>query len=364
MALVFDEFLNSPQTHVLIIGVSEYMYLKDGKKVKLQEFDFVADLKQLTSTSASAKLFTEEVLNLHQNSSWCVPLGTVDLLEGEFATRNHIEDRYHEWRERCEANKDNVAVFYFAGHGFYCRGNQYLLPADFGASANNPWAKAIDFTQTRMAFQSCTAKTQLFFIDACRTIPLEALLSSFNVGSIDVIHELHGACDHELTLISTSVGSSAYGRENEPSFFTKALVNGLTGYAAMNVDDDWVISTSTLSTKMNEWVKMEMDATQLRQVCHAQISDPINIVKLSEAPKAKLLLLCSPNEALPLAKLRCYNASFQEERAPLSDPWSLDLRAGIYNLSAEFSNNEYSSTGSEVAVSPPFLMKTLKCQKN
>ena len=77
------------------------------------------------------------------------PLGSVELLLSwpgmgfanqpvEGADRDAFGAAFDRWYARCDADPDNVALFYFCGHG--CElGDQLLLLEDFGHSPLNPF---------------------------------------------------------------------------------------------------------------------------------------------------------------------------------------------------------------------------------
>lgn len=202
MALIFpDNRGNSPSTHVLIIGVGGYRHLQGGTTPSQEVVDKVGVLGQLTSPPCSVIAFAQHLLSSHADLR--SPLGSIDLLISPTpndsqpfpvginvgpATLNDIQTSYGVWRKRCNRHKDNIAIFYFCGHGLE-KEEQFLLAEDFGANPNNPWLGAFSFTSTRLAFHGCLAETQCFFIDACRNITSAMLKSRPDAQGLETVME-------------------------------------------------------------------------------------------------------------------------------------------------------------------------------
>ena len=180
MGLLFSDNSPGPKMHVLLIGVGGYPFLKGGSSPVEQHFDFAQRIGQLTSPEHSVRELYDTIVSLHQRNAWITPLGSIEILmstadggdsvlEGEtleHATIKNIRKTYREWASRCETDKDNIAFLFYCGHGFEYVGVQHLLAEDFGEDPYNPFLGAFDFTSTRIAFDSCAAQTQLFFIDS------------------------------------------------------------------------------------------------------------------------------------------------------------------------------------------------------
>ena len=86
----------------------------------------------------------------------------------EDATMANIGAAFKRWYGRCHAQKANMALFYFAGHGISMI-SQFLLPADFGnPDEPDDWENCINFSDMQVGMAKCAAQTQMFFVDACR----------------------------------------------------------------------------------------------------------------------------------------------------------------------------------------------------
>ncbi|MEM7711241.1 MAG: caspase family protein [Pseudomonadota bacterium] len=181
MSLFFDSQSNAPRTHALVIGVGGYPFLPGGATPTSGSLEQVGRLNQLTSPPRSALAVAEFLKTKH--AQWLPPVGSVDVLISRApgdsvsipngvkadATIDRIRESYGEWRVRCNSDENNLALFYFCGHGLQ-EDEQYLLAQDFGQDSLNPWLGAFAFESTMLAMHRCRARTQCFFIDACREI--------------------------------------------------------------------------------------------------------------------------------------------------------------------------------------------------
>src|SRR5688572_33370818 len=79
MSLIFDESDSSPQTHVFLIGVGGYPYLKDGELAIAQEGE-LNSLGQLSSPQVSIYKLYQTIVSLHNDQCWVRPLGSVEVV--------------------------------------------------------------------------------------------------------------------------------------------------------------------------------------------------------------------------------------------------------------------------------------------
>lgn len=367
MSLVFDQIQNIPQTHVFIIGIGEYPYLTGG--IEADENSPLRDwgLGQLTSPPQSAKALYEKVLELDDRNSWVKPLGSVELLLSsqdelfpgqsiERATLENIKSSYYKWRERCESSKDNVAFFFFCGHGLEKDGH-YLLAEDFGENLYNPWEGAFDFDNTRSAFQKCLAETQIFLVDACRQMTNDMFLQNITAMPLQNFHYMRGQCRNDLTIKSTVNSEAAYGGLDQPSVFVQILLKALDGQAAIRENGVWSISISSMHTTINKLIESDLQRPSFSG------TDSIAIIQLPAIPLVDLEISCNPDIALTHARLSCrnLNSSYQNAREPAPDPWQINLEAGIYELGATFNDPPFKNTILNISVIPPFTREKLKC---
>lgn len=132
-------------THVLIIGVGSYAFGKGPGASPLG-----GDLIQLSSPPISARAMADWFIDSFENPS--KPLASVSLLVSEEnpdsyqpsrpadatavippqANLANVKDAAGHWVNRLAANKDNLAVFFFCGHGASLGQQAALMLDDFG----------------------------------------------------------------------------------------------------------------------------------------------------------------------------------------------------------------------------------------
>ena len=172
---------NNPGTHIFIVGVGEYPELNNSGNRFYTDFSGQLSAR-LTSAVQSAVHMANWFIAHYSNPA--APLRSVEMLlsptqtyvtpganptshQVDEANIANIEQTFIDWHDRCDARDDNIAVFYFAGHGLYCT-TQLLLAQDFLVNQATPLVAAIDYDQTFHEMARCQAKHQFFFIDACR----------------------------------------------------------------------------------------------------------------------------------------------------------------------------------------------------
>ena len=180
--LFFSTGKPGPGLHALVIGVGAYAHLEGGSGTEIEDPLRYGNLGQLTSPPRSALAFANW-LRESNHDRWKAPLATIELLISPApsdpdpagsslifpdATIDGILAAFDAWTQRCGSDANNVAVFYFCGHGLQSE-EQILLASDFGRYSNH-FRGAFAFDSTREAFLQRLPKTQCFFVDACREV--------------------------------------------------------------------------------------------------------------------------------------------------------------------------------------------------
>ena len=382
MALIFSKNSNGdPQTHAFIIGVGGYPFLLGGVNEQQQVIEHIGLLKQLTSPPKSALAFRDGLLaienhpNIHHNK----PLGSIELLlspspddpepgiPGEVfqaATFNNISAAYNDWKVRCDSHKDNVAIFFFCGHGVE-KMNHFLLAEDFGDNPNNPWQKSINFDRTRSGFHSCKADTQCFFVDACRQITGEMLSSVISGNALDTPNLLTPPCLNDLTIEATTKTKAAHGPKRKPSYFTQALLKALEGVVADNKGrNGWSVTTGDLAVHIQTVMGIVKPGQDHVGRCPSFLKTPVNLIHFDAPPLVELSIACNPEDAMPLADLSCKDLNTLNTQTRTSNgitPWKIEVVSGIHELAAEFQNSEFQPCKKYGNITPLDNFKELKC---
>lgn len=376
MALYFEDSSEGPKTHIFVIAVGAYPYLKGGTSEKVQTIDTATRLGQLTSPAVSAEAFCAMAMELHHSQSWATPLGSIDVLvsnppdgrpvfqdvEVKAATMENIKDTYFEWKERCDSHEDNVALFLFCGHGLG-KGEHYLLAEDFGRRPADPWDGCFAFDTTVMGFATCRAKTQIFLVDSCRQVTSDMAGFNLIIKPLEQAAFATGVCDNRFVQKAAAHNESAYGKKNKESFYISAIIKAFKGNAAEKKNGVWKVSTGTICSKMNDLVDLELLGSQPRQRCDNSIIGETSIVVLKAPPTAALTITCSPSPALTYADLafREVNTGISANRAATDQPWVVNVVAGIYEVHATFPEGNYQSKPETALVSPPFTDHVALC---
>src|SRR5512132_2850689 len=186
MTLVVDRQVDGPQVHMLAIGVGAYRHLPGGAARVNHD---TLGLKQLSGPPRAAAHFVDWVVGRMRHPT--ARLATVELLVSpaqpytppepgsqpvdlELPSMANVAAAFERWYERCDRSADNVAVFWFCGHGVE-RESQFLLLEDFGRSELSLLENAVDIGTTYLGMARCKATAQYFFVDACREIPFQLL---------------------------------------------------------------------------------------------------------------------------------------------------------------------------------------------
>jgi hypothetical protein len=366
MTTIFDDGSKETRTHAFLIGVGGYTAIdKPHPKLPL-------DLRKLEALP-SASLSTCRVgrwLQEHLDAGAMIPLGSLEILLAEPATKPVYTTEYEEpigkrhtpdlptlamietafiaWLDRCDRNPGNLAFFYFCGHGFMKAGT-LLLAHDYGTPHTLPFKNAIAFDEFFLGMGACKARRQLFLADCCRQVPATALQNiSSTLHASPLIGSTAGALSQpqQLGLYATNPGAKAFTLPDEPTQFTKALLEALGGRGVDPMQgNEWHVTFSGL-------VKAVSAALAEGTAAGAPYQFPqplggggqVSIHKLKGEPQVPITLSCLPEAAIDAADLAVSSLAGQiivQRPASLAGSdklWRVKLRPQQYCASARFSN--------------------------
>lgn len=371
-ALFFDSGVQGAGIHALVIGVGEYTHLEGGTGKMIDDPVQYGNLGQLTSPQRSALAFAK-FLRDSAHDHWKAPLGTIDVLVSPTPTAqeqatlpmalldptiDNIQAAFDRWTTLCAGNHDNVAIWYFCGHGLQSN-EQILLASDFGKFPSNHFRGAFAFESTRSGFLQCLPNTQCFFVDACRDVTPGVVENIGGVIAPPLIRPQAYAqrqCRHDLTIQSSAPFESAFAPAGKISYFTSALIKALAGGAATTDEDgNWVIRTDGVTSHIDELLSIESGRDQTTAKGIGLSSTVVR--RLDKAPNAKLILECDPRLAIAVAALSCETSPPPGERferePPEATAWELMVRAGYYNVKASFMDGTFRNATRTVLVMPP-----------
>lgn len=391
----FDAALppDQPQTHVLVIGVSAYPHLSGGDLHASQPATKSFGLNQLTSPAVSATSLTDWLLTHHHNPA--APLGSIELLLSptaytpsdsaearlgvapgtslavEEARFNSIKAATSRWFLRTDTHEDNVALFYFCGHGLEAS-DQYLLPADFGADPLDWTANIINFTTTYRNLERGKAKTQCFFLDACRDRPsdLQAQAAMGPLGQPLIGPQSGVAHERDAPIyLAAAPRRSAAGLPGQKSFFTSALIQCLNGMGARQLGSVHApIDHESLRPALRELVhRLAEDHGQRDLRCAVSgecvLPQPVALHLAPVPVQVLTTIFCQPLEAHKIARLSLKDSAGESVARPTADekPWRLAVVAGKCTVEAKFADGEqFVDLEQEEIVRPPLFQPRLE----
>ncbi len=270
-----------PGTHVIIIGVGKYTY---GKGANVSPVG--GDLIQLTSPSISARAMADWFISSFQNEA--KPLASVSLLVSEenptayqpprpsgvsvvtppAATLHNVKKAAGEWAKRVGTNQDNLAVFYFCGHGASLGQQAALLLDDFG----EPGAEfdgAIDLDVLRGTMRNSSAIQQVYLLDCCRTEADDFYRNEASIGSrivsVASFQRGHTIPPQQFVLFPTIDGETAFGIKDNISAFTSSIIDAISFAAADGSTGTWCTTTGSLLNTVDQLVQYRVPASLVRR---------------------------------------------------------------------------------------------------
>ncbi|GLB68213.1 caspase family protein [Arthrobacter mangrovi] len=350
-------------THALVIGIGAYPNLLGGSSPAAK----AAGMGQLTSPPLSARSVASWLLADYNFEA--KPLASLSLLLSEQkpapfrnprtgaghtvpeATADNIEAAVKAWRKRANGSPDNRLVFYFCGHGISEGTDMALLASDFSPDdEDNPLDQALDFEQLRRGLKGCQASEQVFFVDACRAAS-NFLISQTDARFAGRVPLLGLRRPPELPRVlsvpyyASLAGERAYGRPGQVSLFTQALLRGLRGAGSDNPEGDWRVSTATLATAIDDFMRRPVLAGRAATVQTPTVHElaVFDLHRLPGDPLVPVYVSCQPAEQNAAAEFVCRQGSEECGRRPRSevdaeDPfseWYLELALGDYLFEAE-----------------------------
>jgi Caspase domain len=282
MTMVFDNraaLAGKPGLHAFIAGAGAYRHLPGfvpAPGVTFTPAPKNYNMGQLPSTPLTVARIVEWLIR--NNTALTFPLATCRVLVSDahgasppaFApagttidrcSRDNFDREAKSWRDDAKGNPADATLFYFAGHGIQrSKDDSVMLMDDFGDGSGGTLNKAVSSGNLYNGMGDLVgypniAKTQLFFIDACRAMPSEfTQYEMMNVPNLwDVPTQ---ALDPRTAPIyhATRSGQLAGGIPTVGTIFGEALESCLDNDAA-ELDDttgvaSWQITPSSLTRAM------------------------------------------------------------------------------------------------------------------
>jgi hypothetical protein len=375
MTLIYhDKTISGPATHALIIGVGYYAHLPGGKGKLIPDHQ---GMEQLTSPPYSAREFAAWLRRDYYNPE--KPLATIDMLVSEpdasvfiypgenakpveRATFARVKQALLAWFQRGDQDPQHQLILFFCGHGV-SRGHQSsLLMEDFGKIPNNPLEHALSFRDFYEGMDTCKARQQCFFIDACRVASPALIMRYANYTGQPVIPGSAFLAQPEVRaapiFYATVPGQPAYGRSAASSVFTDALLKALKGSGCIDANGTgtWLVSPFSLSTGLDSLLRWQQEnLSGIGQMLNATDLAYLTLHFLKGDPIVPVSIGCKPSEANQQAELGYTDPQgAQILRGVLSEQnWVVDLGIGDYDFFANFPAGGYKNEQKKHPIAPP-----------
>ncbi len=301
-----------------MIGVGDYPHLMGGAAhPAVTNFG----LQQLTTTRLTAIRVAEWLAADHRHPA--SPLGSIELslspaeqltradnsqVAIEVSTKNNIKQAFDRWWARCHALAGNIAFFYFAGHGI-STASQYLLASDFGKpTVPDLWAHCIDFDGMRVGMRANAANTQLFFVDACREKPIDALVQQNPHGDPLCSSSIFDQVAASAAYYAAADGRQAYGPATDITFFSTAVLEALAGAGALRKNGTWVVDTFSLGYAIAEIVASLATEHTQPLTCNPDPDGAAAAVHFPPAAIVRVTIGCHTDQANKEVEIRLQRA--------------------------------------------------------
>lgn len=359
MTVLLDDGQSDPGTHVLLIGVGHYPFLKDGNAAN--PFDMPMGMGQLSSPSLSvqalAEWFIDATAGFHNPDR---PLRSLQILcsadvsltmSGPGGVQQTVEraripavkQAVTDWMARAGRNPENMSVFSFCGHGLaFGEAENSLLLEDFGGNPTHPMADAIAFDSMRLGvMRHCKANHQVHLIDACRTPPTKEFLDTYGwdaTGDPIVTAGFSRSLREKIAPVyfATGLASAAYGLTGQASLFTQGFLQSMRGPASRDRDDHWEVQVLAVAEGINKCVGSMPFQVQTQYCQPRDTGSELMLHRLRTDPEVIVKVFTRNQALLPQTVLVHFDENTQQraERAPMPTPWWVALSTGLYRFEA------------------------------
>jgi Caspase domain len=379
LTTVYEDTGPGPRMHAFVVGVGHYPY-RDRTGGDDMMSEFINSLDPVSTAPASARAIADWLIEARRADP-VTPLGSVELLLSwpgadyrsqpiEAADTGAFEAAFTRWYSRCDEDPDNVALFYFCGHGCDL-GDQLLLLADFGHSRLNPFPRAVNLRRLHLGMRRCRARVQCFLVDACRTVPAELLPLGEVVGWSPLAQVLdvrpHGHTRDAPIVFATAIGQPAYGAPDQPTRFAGAVIDVLSGLgASQHGMGPWRVGTDRLALAIRDVLEWTGRVDEDQEVSLGGEPTGRGVLRtLSAPPEVPFEVGCDPVAALASADLTLIGDAAAEVLRRAAEPgiWCDKVPAGAYSLQAHFADAAYHDTAVLRAFLPPTAWHTVPVEK-
>lgn len=371
MALIFDNReQGEPGVHVILIGVGTFA---DARAADLLEGDAPGSFADLETPLHSIEAFAgwlQTELDVADT-----PLRTLRGLgassrrtSGLGVTRptfDNIAREVGEWSDDVDTHEDNLAIFYFCGHGLRIGEMQLLLAEDFGSNSRAPFEDSIEPELLANAMRQMKARRQIFLIDACSTeVPFSRRYE--NVRPRTIVQEARNenlAKSEQCLIRASKLGTRAFGSASGPSLFMDAFLRAMKGAGAVSAERrQWVISTDMLRMALSWLIQLRPEGVgQEVSFGGGTLSTSVLFHKLPGDPLVPVRVSCDPKEFESVSALHVNRT----EHSPAGNwPESFDVERRAHDFEAVETTSRGTKIHGQVlqeVIAPPFVNVSIPC---
>jgi hypothetical protein len=404
MSLMVDNrgaLAGKPGLHVLIAGVSDYAHLPADNLQPVSETSRSFGMQKLSCTAVSAYMLYQWLVepNPDPKRSLYRDLATVRLLlsptqseidaKPELAglcdpcTLAKFKSEFKAWRIDAASDQDNHTLFYFAGHGIMrSKTDSVLLLEGYDDPDEPVLHHTVDMNHLLELMRPTTpgspthakfhniARTQTFFVDACRNYP--AAITNFqNAQPSPIDDEIDLDVDFRDMSVFYSALSGGRAKEiiGKQTIFSRLLIHSLTntGMCCIEKRPNGTAAWGSTTDSLNRALKSSFDALKNNapELVGEQDYDPgkiapgVIIYRLEKPPLVPFQLTVQPEIASTLFQLQVRNFQGKkvlEKIAPITPyPYQDRLPAGYYRFNAEFEppHADYVASELNCSLEPP-----------
>ncbi|MFF0061378.1 caspase family protein [Streptomyces sp. NPDC005279] len=393
MTTVWESGLAGPAAHALVIGVGAYDWFPGGTRyVKGRKGDrLTKEFTQLASPPASARALCEGLLEGFRDLPGGLSLGSLEavvsadeemVLKGDDgagvplgpATLAGVEEAFEAWYDRCDDHPDNVALFFFCGHGVQVgRGPQTLMLQDTGENVRDYFRTAVDLHALVEGMERNSAGIQCFFVDACRFAP-ERLYEERDVRATQLLTPPRRPRARDRVVVhSTRPGTKAHGPLEGVTRFTEAVLRALLTPESDSAGEAWAVTTETVGKFVREfmaWPGLRPNGIAMpEQRCDfssLSTSEGGVLFSFDEAPPVPFHFDTSPGESLSDAEWALVDREHRElyaSRPPMPEPWIGHGPVGPARVEVSFADGRFRGRGDDVWMQAPCRARTVEVQE-
>ena len=278
----------------------------------------------------------------------------------------NIEAAVERWFNAANQHEQNIAIFYFCGHGFVVGDITACLAQDYGLSELDPFKYAFDPEALVAGMLRCKAEQQVFLFDACRTVTQDFDFIETYGDKISPRPLIAGRDHHRLGLVkrsvinSTRLGTSAYGEPDRPSVFMQCFLEAVLGAGATQTNNaTWVIEPTSLKLGVDWLIKQKLGLTEQCITFGVKDASDFPIHELPGDPLVPILIICEPTLHLERSILSCSSGHSRNE--PSNEPWMISLPMDNYEFTAVDVESKLARSSGSRENRPPKLVVLIQC---